>query len=464
VGLSETKLIQSVSVTGRHLDYGAVADTASRFLGAIADNVQLALVDFSSCFPFHPHHQLLDLLRSKGSSLRYLKLNQLNSYDNPSWPEHDLAACASAFGALYVLESLTLEQFNNPVLSVMTLRQLASHTCLQELSIKGYHYHCAASFPERRVHNHDIVMAVASILKSDVPLKVLKLKEVCVSQQDMQSLVQGLESCSSLVDLTLNGSLLDEAKQELVRFLRADRAAKACTIRRLCLRDLAEAPESFLSVLTVAANELQPATTSVGSCLQALNLPSWFEDIDELLNALVASAHRLSSLSLGHLTDTSWLQLTRCLPSLLHLREFHLEYIYKGEASTLEFVRAMQKNGSLHRVSEISARSGDEPLFSTEEWQEIQSYCQRNLKMRELLQDPYLPRDDTRDINDKTLLSLFPKLFHAMKPAERVAPTYILAGVLACGGGGSGGCLIGPSGHGKRLGSMLSDAPFDNYL
>jgi hypothetical protein len=87
----------------------------------------------------------------------------------------------------------------------------------------------------------------------------------------------------------------------------------------------------------------------------------------------------------------------------------------------------------------------------------IQSYCLRNLKMRELLQNPYLPRDDTHDVNGKMSLSLFPTLFHAMKPAERVAPTYIFAGLLACGDGGRGGCLIGPSGHGKRLGPLLSD-------
>jgi hypothetical protein len=276
----------------------------------------------------------------------------------------------------------------------------------------------------------------------------------------MKSLVRGLESCPSLVELAVRALLSRKAKRELVRYMGTSRSAEACNMRRLYLTDHSDAAERFPSILTVAANGQQSATTSLGSCLRLLSLPNKFEDISELLNVLVVGEHRLSSLSLRCLTDTSWLQLSHALPKLLHLREFHLVYLDKEDASTADFVRAMRQNGSLHRVSDMSICSPGwrrEPLFSADELLEIQSYCQRNLKMRELLQDPYLPDDDTREVKTKTLLSLFPKLFQAMKPAQRVAPTHILAGLLACSGGSDGGCLIGPSGHSKRLGPLLSD-------
>jgi hypothetical protein len=465
--LSKTKLIQRVSLTGED-DDRPIRVTACELLGAVAENAKLELVEFSCSYPLRPHQPLLDLLRNKASSLRHLKLRVRYACDYPTWPDHDVAVFASALGAMSMLESLTLDYFPNPELSGLALYQLVSHTRLQRLSITGYTFHYNSTERTKVASDHAIVTAVVSMLQSRVPIEVLELIEVSLSQEDTASLVQAMESCPTLAELALKKlSLNDEAKQELARFLRIGRSSEACSIRRLCLSCLPEAP--FPSILTLADNELQPTTKSIGSHLQALNIPSRLEDIDELLNVLVADEHRLSSLSLGSLTDTSWLQLTRCLPKMVHLREFHVQYLDKAHASTSDFVRAMQKNGSLHRVSEIKARSrGVEPLFSADEWQEIQSYCERNHKMRELLQDPYLPCDDTREFNAKTLLALFPKLFHAMKPAERVAPTYILAGLLACGGGdsgsGCGGCLIGPSGLGKRLASMLSDAPFDHYL
>jgi hypothetical protein len=471
--LSETKLIQRVSLTTEDHDPPSPY-TAGQLVGAVAENAQLELVEFSCSYPLCPHQPLLDLLRNKASSLRHLKLRQHYVCDYPTWPDHDVAVFASALGAMSMLESLTLDYFPNPELSGLALNQLVAHTRLRRLSITGYRSHYHSTELTKIASHHAIVTAVVSMLQSRVPIEVLELIEVSLSQEDTASLVQAMESCPTLAELALKKvSLNDEAKQELVRFLRIGRSSEACSIRRLCLSYLPEAP--FPSILTVADNELQPTTTSIGSRLQALNLPSRLEDIDELLNVLVADEHRLSSLSLGSLTDTSWLQLTRCLPKMVHLREFHFEYLDKTHASTSDFVRAMQNNGSLHRVSEIKARGRVvEPQFSADEWQEIQSYCERNHKMRELLQDPYLPCDDTRacddtrEVNAKTLLALFPKLFHAMKPAERVAPTYILAGLLACGGGdsgsSSGGCLIGPSSHGKRLGSMLSDEPCDHYL
>jgi hypothetical protein len=40
----------------------------------------------------------------------------------------------------------------------------------------------------------------------------------------MASLVQGLEACDSLMELTLEGTMFDDAEQELGRFLRSSRS------------------------------------------------------------------------------------------------------------------------------------------------------------------------------------------------------------------------------------------------
>jgi hypothetical protein len=428
--LRETTFLQSVQLTSTDLVFDRTpnAYAASLLIQAIADNAHLALVQFSSsCVPLHARdHHLLDLLQNKASSLRHLTLQQLRCCNNARWPEHDAVAFASAVGALTLLQSLTIEEFPNPGLLALTLRQLGSHTYLQKLSITGY---CLA-IP----HDAVIVNAVSAMLQSSVPLEVLELRKLYFSQANMESLVLGLESCLSLVDLALEGYMDDDAKQEMLRFLRADRSMVERGIRRLHLKDTQEAPGLFNSVLTGDIRQLQPSATSIGASLHTLSLPYLFYDIGELLNALVTGGHRLSSLSLDCLTDYSWSQLNRSLPDLVHLQELHIQHLYGSCGSSMDFVRAMQKNRSLYQVPEFSRghAQASKPLFSAPELQKILSYCQRNREMRELLQKPCLPCDDTCVGNLKTSLSLFPILFHVMKPVQTVAPNSVFVGLLAC--------------------------------
>jgi hypothetical protein len=405
------------------------------------------------------------LLQSKASSLCHLTLQGLHCYhNNIPWPELDVAEFAAAIGGLSLLQSLTLEEFPNPELSALTLCQLSTHKNLQKLSIKGYKSFNATN--NDVADNEAIVNAVSVMLQSHVPLEVLELRNVHFSQAGMESLVQSLESCTSLMDLSLGGDMVDEAKQEIVRFLRAPRSAETCHIRRLCLRATRGATNLFLSVLTADLSEQQLTTISIGSFLHALSLPDVFEDIDELLNVLVAGEHRLSSLSLGCVSDTSWSQFTRHLPNMLHLRELHLKTLIKWHVSSttgMDFVRAMRTNGSLHLVSEVSFYDipieygmGPSPLFTAAELQQIGIYCQRNQVTRELLQNSFSQSNDARDCvgSAKTSLSLLPKLFHVMKPARRMAPNSIFLGLLCCTGGSNGDSVIGPHGHNKRLGPL----------
>jgi hypothetical protein len=209
-----------------------------------------------------------------------------------------------------------------------------------------------------------------------------------------------------------------------------------------------------VSILTTHkdASDAAPTTRSIGASLQVLSLDACLRDIHELLDVLVAGETRLCSLSLGYLQEDGWSQLTRRLPNVVHLRELHLTHIVKRHSSSMDFVCAMQRNGSLHEVSGTSIQRyplPDTPLFGAEELQRIRIYCQRNRMARELLQNASLLCDDTSDGHATTLLSLLPTLFAVLIPARRTHPNSIFAGLLqvACSGNS-----IGPRGRNKRLG------------
>jgi hypothetical protein len=463
--LSETKLIKSVTLLSNEKSSRKPNENeASRLIRAIADNAEIELVEFSvNRVPLRVRdHHVLELLHNKASSLQHLALQGLDTH---SWPEDDVAALAETVGELSMLQSLTLDKFPDPELSAMILCRVGSHAHLQKLSIEGNCKGLGWSFDDQ-AHSDAILHGVSVMLKSLVPLEVLELKNVSFSQEGMECLVPGLETCTSLAELWLEGRMTDEAQQELVRFLRASRSTTTCSIRRLCLRGTLGAPGNFQSILKVNDSELQPNQTSIGASLHSLSLSSWSGDIDELLNVLCTGEHHLSSLSLSDLSYITWLKLTPCLPKLLHLQELSIIHLSTMvPVSSAGFVCSMRENGSLHRVSEISCydvgledhftrrRSS---LFTVLEWQRVQIYCQRNQATQELLQRPFLPSQEAHEGNVEISLSLLPKLFRVMKPARRLAPNLIFVGLLACSGGGMGDCLIGPRDRSKRLAPLAS--------
>jgi hypothetical protein len=168
----------------------------------------------------------------------------------------------------------------------------------------------------------------------------------------------------------------------------------------------------FVSILTPHENasDVAPTARSIGASLQVLSLDACLGDTHELLDVLVVGEHRLCSLSLGYLQEDSWLLLTRRLPDVVHLRELHLTHVVKRHSSSMDFVRAMRQNGSLHEVSETSIQRYlvlHTPLFGAEELQKIRIYCQRNRMARELLQNASLLCDDTSSGHATTPVSLF---------------------------------------------------------
>jgi hypothetical protein len=453
--LSETKLIQSFSLTGTEC-FSRSLDVASRLLGAVAENAQLALVGFTSRLPLHPHvGDLLNLLQSKASSLTDLTLQLHQTYENRSkpWSDADGRSFADAVGRLTLLQSLILEVLPNPELTALTLQPLRYHACLRKLSIVGYEPEYTYRHEPEKVHSPGIIEAVSLMLQSGVPLEVLELNRVSISKADMERLVRGLEVCPSLVELSLNGFIKRQAAVALVRCLRASRTFAVCGIRRLCLGSVdALARPHFASLLS----DPEPATTSMLSSLEFLNLLHKFEDIGRLLKALVMG-RRLSSLSIRYVSDNTWPQLNFHLPNLLYLNELSVKYVcnfpgYNTYSDSKAFIRAIRNNGCLNKVFDTASYDG--PLFTSSELQRIQLYCERNAATRDLLQNPNLYSGDDHGDETKTPLYLFPKLFEVMKPARRMSPNYILMGLLACD---SCDKLIGPCGRFKRVSSRCAE-------
>jgi hypothetical protein len=451
--LSETKLIQRVTLT-RADDYSRppCAFTAFQLIQVVANNAEIALVEFSSRLPLHPRgSDLLTLIQNKASSLTHLTLKGFTTYDGGPWADADVKSFADAVGCLTLLQSLVLSDFPNPELTALTLQQLRSHACLRKLAIVGYEPRGRGRYSET-VYSPAIVEDVSLMLQSGAPLEILELKRVSMFGSAMEHLLSGLKACPSLTELSLDGVFEREAATSLVRCLRANGTSAVCGIRQLCLANGSRWTFPFTLLLTSLT---QRACTSTSSSLQCLKLLNHFDDLRKLLRALV-KGHRLSILSLGYLSDHSWSQLNVQLPNLVYLNEITVEYLLQqGHSDSMAFVRAMRKNGCLHKVSEITAFDDQRssrpiylqratPLFAPAELQRIRGYCERNQATRELLQNPDLCDGDEA----KTPISLFPKLFEVMKPARRMAPNFVFMGLLACD---SHDKSIGPRGRDKRL-------------
>jgi hypothetical protein len=440
--LREAKLIQSVEFISK---YGCSprppnADEASRLIRAIADNAEMVLIHFSCHHvPLRVRdHHLIDLLQSKASSLQHVTLLY---FGTQTWPALDMIAFADTVGSLSVLQSLTLGQLPNPELTALTLKQLRSHACLRKLSIVGYEVETDSGEADITT-SPGIVEALSVMLQSSVPLEVLKMERVSISRVGMELLAPALEACPSLTELSWAGIFDCEAADSFVRCLRTSRTCTGSGLHRLCLGGDYQGPLPFTLILT----GLEPGTAYMASSLQSLHLQYEFEEIGDLLRGLVMG-HRLSSLSLYWLTDNSWSQLSLQLPNMLYLCKITIANLLqkqgRSRSMAMAFVHAMRKNGCLHKVSQVTGyveyTSGPRciqcghRLFTATQLQQIRRYCERNRATRELLQNPNLcDGDDAHGGEAKTPLCLFPKLYEVMKPARRMAPNFILMGLLAC--------------------------------
>jgi hypothetical protein len=355
----------------------------------------------------------LAFLQSKAQSLKSLSIPLVH------WTDE----LRLAIGSLQALECFSIvNSFDCPV--EFLLQQLQSYRRLRKLSI-------VAEIDLRYFSADTIVHPLSSLLHSGTPLKSLELSGFRLSRGDLVPLLDAMHSCSTLIRLKLTGDWEVDAAHDLATWLH-----KPC---ESSLRELGLGwwyPSDVVAVMTSMFTfpEGSSQQSSVASLLRVLELDSLFDDIAFLLAALMNKRSRISTLSLCSLNDVTGRQLTQCLPDMMNLRNLHINRMWDFDPATVP--PAVRRNGSLHTVTVGSGW----PWFSTTEKRRIQSYCDRNRYTRGLLQK-------LDDEDGPMRLSLSPLLFHAIKPAWRMAPSAFLGGLLACKE------AIGPRGHVKRMAS-----------
>jgi hypothetical protein len=294
-----------------------------------------------------------------------------------------------------------------------------------------------------------MIEQLSSVLPSIVSLQSLELKNFSFSKSSMVKFLQALRACSALRSLLLGDEFPDESAQEITRFFCEGQETES-PIRNFHLSECS-GYIADLSDISAILNPPQDQTRkSIGSSLQVLELLVGMEDVSSLWKALTLKGSQLQTLILQLDTDTacSWGKLIQCLPQIMRLQELTVTYVWcdASDISSLSLLQAFCGNGSLQKVS-IGKKDGD-MIFSTMEWRQIQSYCNRNRWACGLLQSTNLmPNDGSTCFVDDAVLSLCPSLFRVVKPSFRMAPSFILVGLLACCKG------VGPQHREKRISS-----------
>jgi hypothetical protein len=354
---------------------------------------------------------LLQALRQNGS------LHAACAWQCGVWDRRIAADCDRNRRASRIVQTLEDEglmrcSVDIPIDSI--LQQLQSYRCLRKLSI------AAVNFPVPLLDD-TIGQPLSSFLCSGVPLESVELRGFRLRRDQFVPLLLALHSCPSLVRLVLIGNMEIEAAREMAALFRQPRVS---SLRELCLGSLQfhESATEMTSMFTPLDGS--PQHSSVGALLQVLELRMHIHDIQILVEALADQRCQLRTLSLRSLNEKTSKQLIRHLPEMINLRELHVKYVY-GECDLSSFLRTFRKNGSLQTVS-----LGDEdggPLLSTADFLHIQSYCDRNRWAAGSLQNP---EDD--GLMCRVDATVLPSLWHAVKPARRMAPSVLLASLLAC--------------------------------
>jgi hypothetical protein len=396
---------------------------AGPFLRSIAANPHIEEVRCDNTVGL-PYQDFLAFLREKESTLKHLAL-----YVNFNGNESELSR---AFGALQVLNHLSLVYGSVTPLQALILQSLCFHSSLQCLSVAVH-----------RCQSDDIVDALVSFLQSTTVLHTLVMMCFSLDAVSMESVVRGLAGCPTLRHLEFRLDFEDVdmvAMDLLVRFFQTRNMTP--TIESLKFGNIAGPnPPLFRKFAAMLTAPESPAshplsTGRIGCTLQSLSLDCDCDEIEDLLKVLTKGACRLSSLHLGSPEKSAPSHLVQYLPDFCYLRELSTDgYAGKGYDGALGL--ALRKNGSLHAVKICADIETDS--------EQIQAYVQRNRLVPLFLgRKPLVGKNDDSDDMVARALFLFPSMFHAVKPAARTAPGILLIGLLA------GSDSLGDSGDMKR--------------
>jgi hypothetical protein len=400
-----------------------------RFLRVLAENPRMELVEFQSqAFLFS--NDVTALLEAKLHCLRHLHIERPYACRGEQF-NSSLGTLAQAVGSLLVLESVNV-RFPGSEYTILMLGKLNAHPWLRKLSVEEYN------------GNPSTVHAVSTLLQSAVKLEVLELTGFCWDREKIESLVQGLESCLTLVNLKLNRCRFGRSSKDNHAFAHGVRKCKS--ISELHLNNCANTVRILSSVLVPVESENAKAANYMGSSLLVLDVRERLFDIKAVLIPLTMRGSQLVELTLDGLTDSTFSQLTRYVPELRCLRELKLvlEDGHCRHFDSWSFLRAVCKNVTLRHVSvscENNSSNGAQ-MFDGLDCRKLLSFCDRNRWAPEMLQGSNFTKDN---MEKRHTPSLIPSLCMVMRQAQRMVPTILFAGMLAAND------TIGFTGNEKRI-------------
>jgi hypothetical protein len=411
--LKEGESIRSVKLKDSLRYYPQIIGDVMR---SLIENPSAKLEAFDSRFLL-PCKELLALLHAKSQFLKRLSICGIHSPPSgyPLWI-HDWIwrQTSHAIRSLAVLESLSLAfAYPNDGNIELLFGEMHSHACLRKLQIsKSYAQNDCAMIPSLR-----------SLLCSGVRLEKLELAHFDFGEEMIEQLVHGMASCQSLAHLSLEDCTFRNnpaVASTLVRFLQSSRETRS--------RYLSEEHAGSTSVRIATASlssgsEIARATDDIGSSSQVVHLRYNTVDVlQDVLNPLAKEGAQLLSLTLCHTPETIAL-LTQDLPIYLRLRNLTFQ-MSSGQSSTwsVAFLLALRKNGSLHKVT--ATMEDGEPVGN---W--IQSWCDRNRVAPTLLSQLNLTSEACD--HEQTPMHLSPLLYKVVSQTPRMAPTWLLSGLLA---------------------------------
>jgi hypothetical protein len=252
-------------------------------------------------------------------------------------------------------------------------------------------------------------------------------------EEMMNSLVQGLEACQTIANLTVREGLLLFRGGDFDRAPAFGRSLRKChSIRQLHIIDCPLSSCIAASALMSTESDDANATGGMGSSLQVLQVRDKYDlrDIKDVLKPLTMPSSHLLKLTLEGLIEDVCSQLAEFLPDFHLLRELNIQFRIKlwsrmdhGSISH-SFLHALSRNGSLHRasVSQSAENGASAPMLVGLDCRRMQAFCDRNRLVLGMMQE-----------NVQTPVSLLPSLCKSVTQSLRMAPTFLLAGVLATG-------------------------------
>jgi hypothetical protein len=281
------------------------------------------------------------------------------------------------------------------------------------------------------------VEALKELLSNTKALDLLDLGEIHLAQEQMQTLVVGLQANQTVTRLLFHPSTEFPSGDTTFSNYLQSTVAQPHGLRELSyggnIDSLAEAMvrSQNLSTFTVASalQELwlsTPEPTYGHGNSSSPNVAKFLESYSS--NA--AEIH-LISLNLQLLDDTSCKALIRCVPTLVHLRELNIESVSLATKRMIpKLIESIKKNGCLHRVSlpksHFDLSSSGRPVLTQREMLRLKSFCQRNDETMQRFVSEWF-RDSINDGSRN--IWLFPSLFVAACMAPRTAPSVLLLGL-----------------------------------